>query len=59
MSDKSKKDITKENLLDRKPADMHGGDGVHFSEDQKARKERKENKEKEVDRILKDKKPSK
>lgn len=36
----------------RKPADMHG-DGVHFNEEQLARKEAKEKEDKEIDKNAK------
>ena len=47
-------DLKKENVVNREPADMHSGDGIRFTEDQKARKERKENHNLTVDKNLKE-----
>ena len=43
-------DLKKENLVNRAPADMHGGEGIRFTEDQLAKK--KENAR--VDKKLKE-----
>lgn len=39
-------DLKRKNLVDKEPADMHGGDGIRFTETQKAKKEQKERKDK-------------
>ena len=56
--------LKKDNLVNKIPSDMHGGDGIRFTEDQKAMKERKEdnnidkNKNLKADK-LKNEKPTK
>ncbi|WP_159106036.1 hypothetical protein [Leeuwenhoekiella sp. MAR_2009_132] len=47
-------DLKKENLVNRAPADMYGGEGIRFTEDQFSKKEAREKENARVDKKFKD-----
>jgi len=48
-------DLKRKNLVERNLADMHrGGEGVHFTESQRALKKAKEEKEEEINKKIKE-----
>ena len=46
-------DLKRKNLVDKEPADMHGEDGIRFTESQKANKEQKEREDETLKTSLK------
>jgi hypothetical protein len=46
-------DLKRKNLVDKEPADMHGKDGIRFTESQKAKKEQKEREDETLKTSLK------